>query len=298
MNTSAPLCLINPCQTQERYAYDVRATPQDMRSRVVVKWGGGLITEKGILKTVRTDILNSLAEQLERCLKANLDIILVHGAGSFGHLKAKQYRLAEGRVSDENMEGEMTQDEAIQSVRSDMMELNQHVLDALTQRDISAVSLPPHNWARNTGPNFQGDISIFGQSPAGIVMITHGDVVECDGPLEFGILSGDDIVLRFSQELPGVERLVFAMGGVDGVLASPPNEQGEGKLLPILKKEDVFTGEHHSEMDVTGGIGLKVARGFEALDAGVEVYLVSGERGERVAEACLGLDVFGTRLAS
>ena len=226
MNTSAPLCLINPCQTLERYAYDVRATPQDMRSRVVVKWGGGLITEKGILKTVRTDILNSLAEQLERCLKANLDIILVHGAGSFGHLKAKQYRLAEGRVSDENMEGEMTQDEAIQSVRSDMMELNQHVLDALTQRDISAVSLPPHNWARNTGPNFQGDISIFGQSPAGIVMITHGDVVECDGALEFGILSGDDIVLRFSQELPGVERLVFAMGGVDGVLATPPNEQG------------------------------------------------------------------------
>ena len=298
MNSSAPLCLINPCQTKERYAYDVRTTPQSMRSRVVVKWGGGLITEKGIMKTVRKDVLDSLTEQLDRCLKANLDIILVHGAGSFGHLKAKQYRLADGRVMEKNLEGELTQDEAIQSVRTDMLELNQHVLDALTRRDISAVSLPPHKWARNTGPEFQGDITMFGQSPSGIVMITHGDVVECDGPHEFGILSGDDIVLRLSRELPGVERLVFAMGGVDGVLASPPNDHGEGTLLPTLKKEDVFTGEHHSEMDVTGGIGLKVARGFEALDAGVEVYLVSGERGERVAEACLGLEVFGTRLTS
>ena len=69
-----------------------------MRERVVVKWGGGLITEKHAMKTVRPDILESLAEQIDACLSAGTDVILVHGAGSFGHLKAKQYRLADGKL--------------------------------------------------------------------------------------------------------------------------------------------------------------------------------------------------------
>ena len=38
-----------------------------MRERVVVKWGGGLITKKHEMKTVRTDVLDDLARQLEAC---------------------------------------------------------------------------------------------------------------------------------------------------------------------------------------------------------------------------------------
>ena len=53
-------------------------------------------------------------------------------------------------------------------------------------------------------------------------MVTHGDVVDCDEPLMFGILSGDDLVYRLATELSGVKRLIFAMGGVEGVLLSPP----------------------------------------------------------------------------
>ena len=83
----------------------------------------------------------------------------------------------------------MTQDEAVVAVREDMIELNQHVLDALTKYDISAVVLHPHQWARNTGPTFEGSVEMFAAAPSGIVMVTHGDVVDCDGPADFGILS-------------------------------------------------------------------------------------------------------------
>ena len=91
-----------------------------MRERVVVKWGGGLITKKHEMKTVRTDVLDDLARQLEACLDAGVDVVLVHGAGSFGHLKAKAYRLAEGKVNDGNLPSEMTQEEAVADVRSDI----------------------------------------------------------------------------------------------------------------------------------------------------------------------------------
>lgn len=267
-----------------------------MRDRVVLKWGGGLITEKDQMKTVRTDVLDRLADQLHTCITEGLDVILVHGAGSFGHLKAKKYRLADGALPEVDFEP-LTQHEAVTDVRNDMLELNQHVMEALTRRDISAVALPPHQWARGTGPHFEGDLAFFEQAPKGIVMVTFGDVVDCDGDKEFGILSGDDIVKRMAAEIEGVKRLVFAMGGVEGVLASPPREdEPTPALLSTLTSNDVFVGEHQQSMDVTGGIGLKVARGFEALEAGVDVWLVSGELGVRVQEACMGLPVVGTQL--
>jgi len=269
-----------------------------MRDRVVIKWGGGLITDKAALKTPRIDVLDLLAEQLERCLDNEMDVVLVHGAGSFGHLKAKQYRLAEGRVNAQEIKGELTQDEAVEEVRQDMLDLNEHVMNALTKRDISAVTLPPHQWARNTGPHFNGDLSFFQDAPPGIVLVTYGDVVECDGDSEFGILSGDDLVVRLAVELPRVKRLVFAMGGVDGVLAEPPQPGREQHLLTTLEREQVFRGDHASEIDVTGGIGLKVERGFLVLGHGVEVILVCGEAKQRVADACLGHSVRGTRLVA
>ena len=270
-----------------------------MRERVVVKWGGGLITQKDTMKTVRHAILDSLAEQLEECLLQGMDVVLVHGAGSFGHLKAKAYQLAEGKVSDPNLPDDRSQEEAVIDVRNDMMELNAHVLAALTKRDVSAVSLPPHQWAKNTGPNFEGDLSLFESAPPGIVVITHGDVVNCDEPACFGILSGDDLVYRLATELSGVKRLVFAMGGVEGVLREPPNGVEDAlKLIEHLHQDDVFEGEHMQAMDVTGGIGLKVQRGFQAANHGVEVLLVSGEMDTRVKDACLGNAVRGTRLHS
>ncbi len=268
-----------------------------MRERVVIKWGGGLITEKQTMKTVRKDVLDNLANQLEACLTEGIDVVLVHGAGSFGHLKAKEYRLAEGRQPASMVPSSMTQDEAVEAVRQDMQELNQYVMDALTKYDVSAVCLPPHLWANNTGADFQGDLTLFESAPRGIVMVTHGDVVNCDAPEEFGILSGDDLVYRLATELSGVRRLVFAMGGVEGVLTGPPTgEDDASKLIKILHKDEVFNGEHLEQLDVTGGIGLKVERGFQTAAHGITVHLVSGEIDGRVRDACLGDDVRGTTL--
>ena len=270
-----------------------------MRERVVIKWGGGLITKKDVLKQPQLDIIGSLADQIFECNKEGIDIILVHGAGSFGHLKAKTYRLAEGRLNspEANSLGPLTQDEAIEEVRNDMMELNRHIMDALTKRDISAVSLPPHQWANETGTEFNGSLEHFIQAPKGITMVTFGDVVSCRDEREFGILSGDDIVARLAVEVPHVSRLVFAIGGVDGVLAVPPSIAEPEDLIEVLAPEHVFDGEHESAIDVTGGIGLKVERGFYVASHGIDVIMVNGGHPSRVLDACKGIEVRGTKLS-
>ena len=270
-----------------------------MRERVVIKWGGGLITKKDVLKEPQLDVIGSLADQILECNRGGIDVILVHGAGSFGHLKAKTYRLAEGRVdsSEANLLGPLTQDEAIEEVRNDMMELNRHIMDALTVRDISAVSLPPHQWATDTGTAFKGSLEHFIQAPKGITVVTFGDVVSCQDSREFGILSGDDLVARLAVEVPHVSRLVFAIGGVDGVLAVPPANAGPDDLIDILTPEHVFDGEHESAIDVTGGIGLKVDRGFYVASHGIDVIMVNGGHPSRVLHACKGSEVRGTKLS-
>jgi isopentenyl phosphate kinase len=69
-----------------------------MRERVVIKWGGGLITDKTTLCTPNLPVIAQLAEAVKRCIDSGVDVVLVHGAGSFGHLRAKHWRLNEGRV--------------------------------------------------------------------------------------------------------------------------------------------------------------------------------------------------------
>lgn len=270
---------------------------EQLRQRVVIKWGGGLITDKHTLKRVRLDVIGELADQIIACHQEDIDVVLVHGAGSFGHLKAKQWRLAEGHLPDANFgrPNGQSQEDGVEAVRKDMLELNSHIMDALAKRNIPAIAFPPHQWAKGTGLKFEGDIRLL-EVPQGVVLVTFGDVVDCKPPQRFGILSGDDLVARLALKLPRVKRVVFAIGGVDGVLAKPPSEATQKDLLEVLTAESIFKGEHQSNIDVTGGIGLKVHRSLQVAKQNIEVTIVNGQCPERVLAACCGRPTRGTKI--
>jgi len=97
-------------------------------------------------------------------------------------------------------------------------------------------------------------------------------------------------------EIPNVKRLVFAIGGVDGILRCPPNRATEDDLIEIWSPDIEFEGEHKSDIDVTGGIGLKAARGAKVAQNGIEVMMVSGQHPQRVADACIGVATRGTKV--
>ena len=254
-----------------------------MGGTVVIKWGGGLITHKDQLCTVNLDVIDSLAKA---CSKSTKKLVIVHGAGSFGHMVAKKFRLAEGRVVG------LDQDEAIERVRKDMIELNNHVLSSLKKYGLDAKTYSPHLWATGTGPGFKGELPVFDG-----VTVVYGDVVN-DLENDFGILSGDDIMLRYSTELPDVERAVFAIGGVDGILRVPPSKAGPEDLIETWSPDMEFEGEHAAEIDVTGGIGLKAARGAMISQKGVAVQIINGEYSDRVLAALEGESVLGTKIVS
>lgn len=264
-----------------------------MTPAVVVKLGGGLITDKASLTTLRAPLLKRLAKEIAAAVDAGVHVLVVHGAGSFGHLRAKAWALAEGRSSVQGNDGCADQDEAVAMVRADMLALSKHVASALHEAGITTSRHPPHQWATGVGPTFSGDLSPL--QPATTVPVTWGDVVPVPGHVSFGILSGDDVVHRCAVELPHITRVVFAMGGADGVLRRPPHEATEEDLITEWQDDSVFEGHHAVEMDVTGGIGLKVERARSIAQHGVETFFVNGEVEGRLQAALLGQHVRGTR---
>lgn len=263
-----------------------------MAVRVVIKLGGGLITDKNSMKVFNPSTVERVIEAVRSLSEMGVSIILVHGAGSFGHLLAKKWEIASG-INSDNSEG---QKGAVREIRSDMQELNALIIEKFVERGLQCNSLPPSDWATGTGAQFLGDISIFERSPDSPIPITFGDVVDTDDDREFGILSGDDLMLRLSTELE-VTHSIFLIGDAEGVLSGPPGEEGS-KLITILGSDSEMNSVHNSEIDVTGGIGLKIERALEIAREVDEVWIIDGRRPERILELLTSGETKGTKIVS
>ena len=77
----------------------------DVAVDVVLKMGGAFLTEKDKLHCLRPESVETAALHIAEALKANFTMILVHGAGSYGHFEAKKYKLNKGLFSDESAQG-------------------------------------------------------------------------------------------------------------------------------------------------------------------------------------------------
>tara|TARA_B100001248_G_C27399410_1_gene468746 strand:+ start:9633 stop:10427 length:795 start_codon:yes stop_codon:yes gene_type:complete len=262
-----------------------------MAAKVVMKLGGGLITDKSSFKTAKKGVIDSICSEISKIIANGHSVILIHGAGSFGHLLAKKWSLA-GGVDDEISE---QQRDAVLKVRSDMAELCEYVTDSLSSFGVKFAVFPPSEWAMETGKSFVGDLDIFENTPRDTVPVSFGDVVRVSGEAEFGILSGDDLMARISLELPSVTHSIFLLGDVDGMMDMPPNTEGS-RLVPIWSAEEHIETSHNSEQDVTGGIELKANRASQISRGVDEVWFINGNHPERISQLLDGGSTIGTKI--
>jgi len=269
-----------------------------MVRRIVIKFGGALITKKDEECVANAEIIRDLCSIVKKITQHDIQVIVIHGAGSYGHLKAKRWRLNEGHIPGLKIEDDAcnTQSEAVEQVRNDMLSLNAIVVSELEKFDLIVQTHPPHAWARNLGPHFEGPLDAFMPDDSNLVHVSYGDVVDVGDERLFGILSGDDLVARLCIELSDVESLVFAMGGVDGLLKVPPHQATPDDLIEEWSPDIEYEGLHQTDIDVTGGIGLKIQRGHLVAKSGVDVYLINGEHPERILNLVCNQPWRGTKI--
>ncbi|GBG32795.1 Hypothetical Protein FCC1311_090202 [Hondaea fermentalgiana] len=273
-----------------------------MRELVLVKLGGGAITDKHSLCEANDVALDALTGALAQVWKKGIDLIVVHGAGSFGHLRCRAWQLQRGRALDAAgaaalpLDGNgldcASQDAAVSRVREDLLTLHAKVLASLNRHGVPTRSRAPHELGiLGTGMKLEADLAslfIGRLAPERFVDVTLGDVVDCRSPQDFGVLSGDDLMARLALDLPGVTRAVFAVEGVDGLLRAPPRDGEPQQLVPEWHPDDPLPGTQHDDtVDVTGGIFLKVNRAAEMARHGVTTKLVRAVA-DRCLAACAG----------
>ncbi|MDP6703619.1 MAG: isopentenyl phosphate kinase [Candidatus Thalassarchaeaceae archaeon] len=260
-------------------------------SRVVLKLGGGLITDKSRYRHVRTDRIDAVSSVVRELRDSGQSVVLVHGAGSFGHLEARKWGLADG-IDDESHESQIR---AISRVRADMDDLNRAVIESLSRAGVDCETLPPRDWAIGVGTEFEGDLGGFVRDPDEPIPVTFGDVVDTSDGSKFGILSGDHIMVRLGCEMPDVTACAFLLGDVDGLMDKPPGEL-DSTLLRTWSSKQGFSGSHDLDHDVTGGILLKAGCASEIARCVEQVWLLNGAVPRRVLGVVSHSDVVGTRI--
>ncbi|MCI4360057.1 MAG: isopentenyl phosphate kinase family protein [Thermoplasmata archaeon] len=253
---------------------------------VIVKLGGSVITRKREVERVRPKILVRLAEEVAE--NPTVPIILLHGAGSFGHPAAARWGLARppaaGATSRDRRRGAAI-------VGAEVRRLHGKVLAALLDAGADPISVP----ASALAENHEGRLVRFAHAPfaraleSGGMPVSFGDVVP-DSAWGFSILSADTIALELART-HGASRVVF-VSDVPGVLRDPLHGNEIVRELTAETADALQSSERAP--DVTGGIAGKVRAMLEIAALGVDAGLISGLSDGALSRAIRGEAVYGS----
>lgn len=254
---------------------------------VVVKLGGSVITRKNEVEKIRPKVLARLAREVAEV--PDRRVILLHGAGSFGHPGAKRFGLAEppGPTSSR---WERVRGAAI--VASEVRRLHLAVLRELVRAGAAPASVPMATHARNrAGEIVQFDLAPFTTAlDAGFLPVSFGDVV-LDDAWGSSILSADTIALALAPAV-GAERVVF-VSDVEGILEGPAG--GRRTVVRDVTPEVVGTLRPRAgSPDVTGGIRGKAKTMLAIAATGVDAGLISGLSDGSLSRAIRGNTEYGS----
>lgn len=257
------------------------------RPVTIVKLGGSVITRKREIERPRPKVIARLAREIAAVPEH--DVVILHGAGSFGHPGARKFGLA--RAPDASARpADRARGAAI--VAAEVRRLHLLVLRALVHAGISAASIPIATHAENRA----GRVSRFDAAPfvaalrGGFAPVSFGDVVP-DAAWGTSILSADTIAEQLIGPLQA-ERVVF-VSDVPGILepARP------GRRTAIAEVTDAVVerlGPVSGRADVTGGIRGKAEAMRRIARAGVDAGLISGLTDGELSRALRGENVYGS----
>jgi isopentenyl phosphate kinase len=253
---------------------------------ILVKLGGSVITDKSRLRTFKKESVSRLAGEIAR---AGKQVILVHGAGSYGHVIADKYQLQHGFLEGRQLEG-------LGKVMQDVRDLNAKVMKALSSKGINAASIPPSVVAElDNGALVRFDLQVFERYlELCVTPVTFGDVA-LDRSRRFGICSGDQLMERLAEHFRP-ESVIFCTD-VDGVFSSDPNTDPKARLIEEVDRSVLDLLPKKSKyVDVTGSIHGKIECILRMSSNCDNCIVLNGNVKGRLESALKGKRVKGSRI--
>lgn len=261
-----------------------------MNKLILIKIGGGVITDKSVHYGLREDVLVRLAEEISEAHGELKDtkMIIGNGAGSFAHFSAHKYRTTEGFVGENSRIG-------MGWVRHDAVKLNQIVFEQLLTAKVPVFSFSPSSLMSVKDGKTQRVFmdSVVDAINKGIIPLVHGDVVVdaikgCDVYSTEKVF--DELAKYFAKDY---QVIVIHVSSEEGVY-----KKGQASVFTEINKGNFEEVKEHlggsNGVDVSGGMLHKVKECLELTKLGITSQIVSGMVPERVRDAIIGKKVKGT----
>lgn len=252
---------------------------------MLVKLGGSVVTNKGGFKEFRQETTARLAKEIANSGK---EVIIVHGAGSFGHVLAKKYSLHEGFKDPSQLKG-------LSEVMADVRELNLRIMRVLLEQGLRVISIPPSACGMmEDGVLVHLDTEVFVRYlDLGMAPVSFGDVA-LDRRRGFGICSGDQIIELLARQL-SPDRIIFC-ADVEGICTADPMRSKEAELIESVDRQ-VLERLPRTERcaDVTGSIYGKLECMLRMADR-AECLVINGNVEGRLEAALRGEAVIGSKI--
>lgn len=186
-----------------------RAPPEKRprRVEVIIKLGGSAITDKSKRHSLHDNRFAQSIDTITRLHRSGIGLIVVHGAGSFGHFEAREHAVSSGAASPIG----------VSVTHASVTSLNVRVVHALLAKGIPAVGVAPLLVPARTRVDFIAALLDRGHLP-----VLHGDACYA-GDGRTAIISGDALVASLAAAFPFVNRVVF-LSDVPGLLKKPPSQ--------------------------------------------------------------------------
>ena len=233
---------------------------------ILIKLGGSVITDKSQYKKFNREQTARLCKEIALSGKG---VMVVHGAGSFGHVLAKQYSLQIGLQ-------DFRQVPAVAQVQHDVRELSLMVTEELMKVGLPAVSVPPGSCfiMDNGRLVVKDDEALRGLNHIGVMPVMFGDVV-ADRSKGFSICSGDQAMEVLAERFHP-ESIVF-VSDVDGLYTADPKTNPDAKLIEYADSSTLDSVDSIiSVADVTGGIRGKIEEMIRMCGKDSECILLNG----------------------
>ena len=259
---------------------------------VLLKLGGSLITDKDKPYTPRLDKLALVAKEIYDVLAAQpeLQLILGHGSGSFGHTAAKKYGTREGVHTPEQWKG-------FAEVRLQAAELNRFVIRSLVEAGLPAMPFSPSASMISSDRivRHHNVLAIRKALEAHLLPVVYGDVAFDE--IRGGTILSTEDVFAFLVDQFSPTRILLA--GIEaGVWEDFPARTKLVTQIDIRSFEKMQAGIGGSASpDVTGGMQAKVQQMLALVQdhKDLTVQIFSGEQNGFLTRALNGENV-GTLL--
>jgi len=251
---------------------------------VLLKIGGSVITKKDedIATVLERNVRRISKEIVDAINERDFKLIIVHGAGPFGHIPANRYKLNNGLKNKKQISGFV-------KTHQSMERLNYKVVEILQENGLNAVAFQPSACGILKNRRlvcFPIDV-MKRFIEIGIIPVSYGDVL-LDEDTGINILSGDHLVPYIAEKLKA-DKIIMATD-VKGIYDSDPKENKNARFIPEITSNNIkYIGIGNSRtMDVTGGMRRKVEELMRVAETGIEIRIVSGIDRGILKKALLG----------